>query len=195
MKIAENPVTGRLQPDLTASADPRQEREEKAMDGLGLLERMLMTSDGTVTVMLEQMVGEAISAADLEQSVAPVDPATAGLLPFPADTLMTRATRLVGVSTGTVYVRATSVFSPDALPERVRAGLLTTREPMGRLLRREQVESFREILSIEAPEDVGAAGPRRRYVIRIGGSPAVHIEETFTADCFARHAARSSATG
>jgi chorismate-pyruvate lyase len=158
------------------------------MDKLGLLERMLMTSDGTVTIMLEQIVGEPIATAGLAHSVAPVDPDTAAVLPFPAASLMTRTTQLVGTVTGTVYVRATSVFSPDALPERVRAALLKTGEPIGRLLRRERVESFREILSIEAPDHSGPAEPRRRYVICIGGSPAVHIEEIFTESCFAASA-------
>jgi chorismate-pyruvate lyase len=183
MKIAENPVTGRL------PGDPRDERVGKAMDKLGLIERMLMTSDGTVTIMLEQIVGEPIATARLDQSVAPVDPDTAAVLPFPTTSLMTRTTQLVGATTGTVYVRATSVFCPGALPERVCAGLLKTGEPIGRLLRRHRVESFREILSIEVPDDPGPAEPSRRYVICIGGNPAVLIEEIFTADCFRSRAA------
>ncbi|HEY0508220.1 MAG TPA: chorismate pyruvate-lyase family protein [Blastococcus sp.] len=154
------------------------------MDGLGLLERILMTSDGTVTIMLEQIVGEPIATAGLAHSVAPVDPDTAAVLPFPVSSLIRRTTRLVGASTGTLYVRATSVFSPDALPKRVCAALRRTDEPIGRLLRRERVESFREILSIEVPDDAGPPEPRRRYLICIGGRPAVHIEEIFTASCF-----------
>lgn len=165
MEITANPVTGRT------------------TDGLGLLARLLMTSDGTVTTMLEQIVGEPIATAGLAHSVAPVDPDTAAVLPFPVASLIRRTARLVGAATGTLYVRATSVFAPDALPRRVCADLRRTDEPIGRLLRRERVESFREILAIEIP-DAGPLEPRRRYLICIGGRPAVHIEETFTANCF-----------
>lgn len=196
MRIAENPVTGRLPRDLTADPDPHDARGEKAVGRLGLLERILMTSDGTVTIMLEQIVGESIATAGLEQSsTEAVDPELAAVLPFPATGLVKRTTHLVGVSTGTVYVRATSVFSPEAMPERVRADLLETGEPLGRLLRRERVESFREILSIEVPDGSGSSEPRRRYVICIGGRPAVHIEEIFTASCFAPPAPEPPAAG
>src|SRR5262249_47195293 len=156
----------------------------ETMGRLGLIERMLMTSDGTVTSMLEQIVGETITTSRLDQSVAPVDPDAAAILPYPVTSLLTRTTQLVGTTTGTGYVWATSVFCPDALPGRVRAGLLKPGEPIGRLLRRHRVESFREILSIDVPDEHGPAEPRRRYVICIGGSPAVLIEEIFTADCF-----------
>jgi beta-ribofuranosylaminobenzene 5'-phosphate synthase len=161
------------------------------MGRLGLIERMLMTSDGTVTIMLEQIVGETIGTSQLDQSVAPVDPEAAALLPYPVTSLLTRTTRLVGTKTGTVYVWATSVFCPDALPERVRTSLLRTCEPIGRLLRWHRVETFREILSIEVPDEDGPAEPRRRYIICIGGRPAVFIEEIFTADCFRSHAVAS----
>lgn len=154
------------------------------MSQLGLLERMLMTSDGTVTIMLEQIVGEPIVTARLDQSVAPVQPDAAAVLPYPVSSLLTRTTQLVGTRTGTVYVWATSVFCPDALPERVRTGLLRTGEPIGRLLRKNRVESFREILSIDESGESGRSEPRRRYVICIGGSPAVLIEEIFSEACF-----------
>lgn len=157
---------------------------DRTMDGLGVLARILMTSDGTVTIMLEQIVGEPIVTADIAQSVTPVDPDTAAALRRPATGLVRRTTRLVGSATGRLYVRATSVFSPDALPERVCAALMRTGEPIGRLLRRERVESFREILGIDVPDGGGSPEPRRRYLICIGGRPAVHIEEIFTANCF-----------
>jgi chorismate-pyruvate lyase len=145
---------------------------------------MLMTTDGTVTIMLEQIVGERITTAGLDHYVDQVDPDAAAALPYPASSMLTRTTRLIGSETGIVYVWATSVFCPDALPEEVRTALLTTGEPLGRLLRANRVESFREILSIDSPQEPGRPEPRRRYVICIGGRPAVHIEEIFTAQCF-----------
>lgn len=154
---------------------------DRTIDGLGVLARILMTSDGTVTIMLEQIVGEPIVTEGIVHSAAPVDPGVTAALPYPAASLVRRTTRLVGAVTGRLYVRATSVFAPDALPDRVRTALARTGEPIGRLLRRERVESFREILAIDVP---AGGSPSRRYLINIGGRPAVHIEEIFTANCF-----------
>jgi chorismate-pyruvate lyase len=190
MTVAQNQVTGRSSRDLAAGP---AWSGTATVGGLGLIERILMTTDGTVTTMLEQIVGESITTSRLDHRVAPVDPDAAAALPYPVNSLLTRTTQLIGTETGTVYVLATSVFCPDALPERVRTDLLTIGEPLGRLLRQNRVESFREILSIDLLDEHGEIQPRRRYVICIGGSPAVHIEETFTAQCFRSCAAATVA--
>jgi len=70
------------------------------------------------------------------------------------------------------------------MPALVLADLLTTDEPIGRLLRRHRVESFREILSVHIPEHSYPMEPSRRYLIFIGGLPALLIEESFTTKCF-----------
>jgi len=144
----------------------------------------LLTSDGTVTAMLEQLSGEQIVTARLHQSMAPVDQETAALMSLPAASLVTRTTHLVGATSGRVFVRAKSVFSGSIMPEMVRADLLRTDEPIGRLLRRHRVESFREILSMHIPERPWPVEPSRQYLIFIGGLPALLIEESFTAECF-----------
>lgn len=166
-----------------------------AVGDLGLLERMLMTTDGTVTILLEQIVGESITTSRLDHRAGLADPGAAAALPYPVDRLLTRTTQLVGTETGTVFVWATSVFCPDALPTGLRTGLLTLGEPIGRLLRQNRVESFREILSIDLVDEHGRRRPRRRYVICIGGSPMVHIEESFTAECFSERAADPAQAG
>jgi beta-ribofuranosylaminobenzene 5'-phosphate synthase len=133
--------------------------------------------------MLEQIAGEQIVTARLAQSMASADEQTAALMPFPLASLVTRTTHLVGATTGTIYVRAKTVFSLSAMPALVRADLLTTDEPIGRLLRKHRVESFREILSVNTPRHSSPMAPSRRYLIFIGGSPALLIEESFTTEC------------
>lgn len=118
-----------------------------------------MTTDGTVTTLLEQIVGESITTSRLDHRAGLVDPGAAAALPYPTDNLLTRTTQLVGTETGTVYVWATSVFCPGALPARVRTGLLTLGEPIGKLLRQNRVESFREILSIDLVDEHGQRRP------------------------------------
>lgn len=190
MTVAQNHAMSRSPRDSAAS--PAWSRAA-AVGELGLLERMLMTTDGTVTILLEQIVGEGITTSRLDHRAGRVDPGAAAALPYPMDRLLTRTTQLVGTETGTVYVWATSVFCPGALPARVRTGLLTLGEPIGKLLRQNRVESFREILSIDLVDERGQRRPRRRYVICIGGSPMVHIEETFTAECFNAHEVAAAA--
>ncbi|MFR0359571.1 chorismate--pyruvate lyase family protein [Streptomyces sediminimaris] len=181
MEVAQNQLSTRTSRDPAAGSAPY---ETAAVGGPGLIERILLTTDGTVTILLEQIVGEGITTSALAHRSAPVDPLAAAALPHPPGSLTTRTTQLIGTETGTVYVRATSLFCPQALPERIHTSLMTTGEPLGRLLRRNRIESFREILSIDLPDGHGRQEPRRRYVICIGGSPAVHIEEIFSAQCF-----------
>ena len=154
------------------------------LDRLGLAGRLLLTSDGTVMPMLEQIVGERVVTAGLRQSAAPVDPGEAALFDQHGIPLVTRTTHLVGAVSQAVYVRARSVLCPEAMPEALRADLLRTAAPIGRVLRGHRIESFREILSMRVPGDGRPMEPSRRYLVFIGGRPALLIEETFTADCF-----------
>ncbi len=184
MRLAENPLTDRSSGNSTASYTPRDGRGASTLNKLGLTGRLLLTADGTVTGMLEQIVGEQIATARLHQSIAPVDQETAALMSLPAASLVTRTTHLVGATSGTIFVRAKSVFSLNTMPASVRADLLRTDEPIGRLLRRHRVESFREILSIHIPGDSWPVEPSRRYLVFVGGLPALLIQESFTAECF-----------
>jgi chorismate-pyruvate lyase len=184
MRLAENPLPARSPRTPAAIQPPHDGPGVTRLDKVGVIGRLLLTSDGTITTMLEHIVGEQIVTAQLEQSMAPVDQETAALMSFPAASLVTRSTHLVGATTGTVYVRAKTVFSGRAMPGPVRADLLGTDEPIGRLLRKHRVESFREILSVHIPEYPSPMTPSRRYLIFIGGFPALLIEESFTTECF-----------
>jgi beta-ribofuranosylaminobenzene 5'-phosphate synthase len=154
------------------------------LDRLSLIGRLLLTSDGTVMPMLEQIVGERVVTAGLDQAAGAVDPDDAALLTARGDSLVTRTTHLVGATTNTVYIRARSVFSVDAMPAALRADLLGTAVPIGKLLRKHRIESFREILSIRVPEGGRPLEPSRRYLVFMGGLPGMLIEESFAPECF-----------
>lgn len=154
------------------------------LDQLNLIGRLLLTSDGTVTPMLEQIVGERMVTAGLAQSMPPVNPDDAALLAPHDGSLVTRTTYLVGATTNTVYVRAKSVFSLNAIPAPLRRDLLGTTVPIGKLLREHRTESFREILSFRVPSGGRPIEPSRRYLVFMQGLPAMLIEESFAAECF-----------
>jgi len=182
MRLAENSLSSQS----LRSPVSRRLLDEKAMSRsaeLGPEGRLLLVSDGTVMTMLEQITGELIVTAQLDQSLTTVDQETESLM-SPSGGLVTRLTNLVGAATGTIYIRAKSVLSMSAMPSAVRADLLETDVPIGRVLRKHRIESFREILWVHVPEHPFPLTPSRRYLIFIGGIPALLIEESFTADCF-----------
>ncbi|MCV2458409.1 chorismate pyruvate-lyase family protein [Streptomyces sp. ICN988] len=161
-----------------------------SFDRLGAAARMLLTTDGTVTPMLEQMVVEPIITSQLSHDTR-VSPTDIAAMPqsYRHDRLTARTTQLVGAHSGTVYVHARSVLVLDALPEPLRTDLMTTREPIGRLLRKHRIESFRELLTCSVPDDCPSrGGASRRYRVFVGGIAALLIEEFFSSACFTRHA-------
>ncbi|XTZ13727.1 chorismate--pyruvate lyase family protein [Micromonospora echinospora] len=164
----------------------------RRLDRIPLPGRLLLTSDGTVTPMLEQIVGEPIVTAGLTVTPVAADDDSVGLLPGGQE-LHCRRTDLVGAVTGTVHVRARSILAVDLLPPQLRADLAETDEPIGVLLRRHRLETYRELLwwrvhPGEGDEEAGAGRPptpraSRRYRLFTGGQAALLIQETFFASC------------
>lgn len=148
---------------------------------IGLVGRLVLTTDGTVTPMVEHIVGEPVVNARLVQSYGPVEDDSRHLLGAMDDVeFLSRTTDLVGARSGTVYIRAASVVRPHVLPAAVRAGMLRAEEPIGRLLRAHRVETFRELLTCRVLPNADAF---RRYRVFIGGVPALLISETFSTSC------------
>lgn len=160
-----------------------------ALKSLDPTVRMLLTTDGTVTLMLEQLLGEPITTAGLTQSTRPAARETAEPLGVPVGTLVVmRTTALVGAETGRCYVAADAAIRLDNLPDELCTDLLTTKLPIGRLLARHRFESFRELLSWSAPgnpdgQRAATVVAERRYRIIHNRRPAFVIGEGFTAAC------------
>ena len=181
-----------------SSSYPSGHADQRALARLGTTGRILLTSDGTLTNLLEQLTGEQIVVTRLSQSRGTADAESAALLASAPDRLLSRSTRLVGAVTGTAYIDAVSTIAIDELPTSLRADLVSTEEPIGRLLRRHRIESFREMLGWEvydqgrsAPEPHGRTPPSasRRYRVFTAGAPTLLIQEFFAASCFAGRAA------
>lgn len=165
------------------------------LDHLGLVGRLLVTCDGTVTTMLEQIANERITTCQLAQSPVTGDTEGVALLgAAPGGSLTERTTRLVGSASGTVYARAKSIIAVDAMPPLLRVDLFQTDEPLGRLLRRHRIESYREILhwQVHGPGSGQPLRPEasRSYRVFTGGRPVLLIQEHFTSACFRTDAGR-----
>ena len=116
---------------------------------LSLLQRILLTTDGTVTHILEAYSGEAIEVVKLFQSHDEARPPEVSALGLAERERVLRRTILLrGRESGTTYLHADSVILPDRLQAGVRVGLIMTNKPIGRLLRENRTETFREIVAV-----------------------------------------------
>lgn len=155
--------------------------------GLSALQRLLLTTDATVTRLLEVLFGEAIRTDGLEQSCRPASPADAELEPAGHETLLCRQTLLQGNDTGHNYLYAEACVVLDRLAPGLREDLLTTSEPIGALLTAHRTETFREVLRL-GHRPAGSLGPQfdmdggdelvfRTYRIMSGGKPIMLLTE------------------
>jgi chorismate-pyruvate lyase len=160
---------------------------------LGVLQRVLLTTDATVVVLLEGFFGESIRTEGLEQVCRPASPADTELELAGHETIMCRKTLLQGSDTGHNYLYAEAWVVLDRLESDVKEGLLTTSKPIGRLLAANRIETFREVLD-SGWTPAGPLGRRlgtqggevlfRTYRIIVGGRPIMLLTEYFPARRF-----------
>lgn len=158
-----------------------------------LLHRILLTTDGTVTTILEAYAGEPIEAVRLAQSRQPAGPQDAELLAVTADSpVLHRRVLLCGARSGTAFVHGESLIVPERLDPGILGRLESTSEPIGALLRASRLETFREILAAgEQPAGASASDfgcdedavlLYRTYRVVRRGQPLALITERVLAD-------------
>lgn len=115
---------------------------------LSAFQRVLLMTDGTVTDVLEAYVGEGICIVGPAQSFSLESSEDLGMGLLRNDRVLHRTVLLQGSVSGTNFIHGDSVIIPDRLPDSVLESLLTTAEPIGRLLTENRVETFREIVGV-----------------------------------------------
>lgn len=115
-------------------------------DDLSAFQRILLTTDGTLTVLVEVYADEAVNVVKLENSLGPWEGDDPGLGLTPGEEVLRRTILLRGPSSHTNYLYAESLMVPHRLAPEVRTGLLETDQPVGRLLLDARTETFREIV-------------------------------------------------
>ena len=160
------------------------------IEGMEPAFRLLLTSDGTVTDMLQVICREPIKAKKLAQEVHPAGRRFEPLDLEAGELLMSRRVLLQGGRTGTSYVYADSCIAITRLDIRFQQGLLTSDAPIGRLWRDNRVEIFKEIIGLKnqaAGYLAGYFGTRadtsllvRSCRIFVGGRAAMLINEYFS---------------
>jgi chorismate-pyruvate lyase/acyl carrier protein len=113
---------------------------------LSAFQRILLTTDGTVTEILEAFSGESIHVVKLFQEVSVLDRAISALeLPW-GQHVLRRSILLQGRMSLVNFIYADSVIALDHLDEGVRDGLLQSKKPIGLLVLERRIETFKEIL-------------------------------------------------
>lgn len=158
---------------------------------LDALQRILLTTDGTVVQILEAFFREPICLASHVQFVAAISPTDVDLQPTGDETALRRKVLLQGARTGRDYVYADTTIVLDRLEPPLRNDLLSTSEPIGRLLRAHRTETFREMLhmgrrraeslSTEFSVDADDELLFRTYRILTAGRPIMLVAEHFRA--------------
>lgn len=159
-----------------------------AGEPLSVFQRVLLTTDGTVTDVLEAYVGEAIRVVKLAQSFGGVATDRSDMARH-NEGVLRRTVLLQGAITGTNFIYGDSVVIPKRLPAAVLEGLLATGKPIGKLLAENRVETFREIVDLGFEPAAGCAGHFgvttdsllvfRTYRIHVGRRPVMRITEKF----------------
>lgn len=158
---------------------------------LDVVQRLLLATDGYVVRLLEVCYGEAVRTAERMQFSEALAPTERELEPDGDDTALRRTVLLQGARTGRVYLAAEATVMIDRVPAAVRAGLLDGDEPIGWLLQRHRVETFRELrragrvaagrLASSFGLDAGDELLWRTYRMISGGRPITLITEHFPA--------------
>lgn len=107
-------------------------------------QRMLLATDGSMVRLLEAGYGEPIQVADCCQTTEALTAADGELAPAGSATVLRRTVRLCGRHTARTFVVAESATVLERLPTELQQALLTSDEPLGRLLATYRVETRRD---------------------------------------------------
>ena len=156
---------------------------------LSVFQRIILTTDGTVTEILEAYLSEKISLVKLSETVELMAQDNSHLDIVSGQEVIDRKILLRGKISHNNWVYAESTLVPDRLDEKLKHGLLVSQEPMGRLWLEHRLETFKEIVDSarEPAEDlahyfkIGRSDKllSRTYRVFSRGKPVILITEKF----------------
>jgi chorismate-pyruvate lyase len=157
-------------------------------DSLSLVQKVLLTTDGTVTQLLELYTGQKMRVEKLEHALVTGGPSSLGV--SAREPVLSRRILLRGDAQP--YMYAHSWLVPSRMPPGMQETILQTDTPIGQLWKATRLETFREIIDFRREHDSGiaalfgsgAALLSRTYLIHSGGSPMGLIVEKFPASYF-----------
>ena len=143
------PATKTNKPNDYASRPDLEESLKKSLIDpakLSVFQRIILTTDGTVTEILEAYLSEKICLLKLSETIEPVAQENLSLDITQGQEVIERKILLQGKISRNNWVYAESILVPDRLEEKLKNGLLVSQEPMGRLWLEHRLETFKEIV-------------------------------------------------
>ncbi|KKO20893.1 MAG: chorismate pyruvate-lyase family protein [Candidatus Brocadia sp.] len=152
MDIGDSSNRGLLRIDLQTSL----KRSPLNPKDITPFQRILLTTDGMVTEMLEAYLWERMKVIKLFQGYFVADNENPFLEIAKGCRVMQRKVLLCGRLSQKNHLYADSIIIPDRLDERIKDSLLNTNKPIGLLILENRLETFREILDCgkEEAEDL-----------------------------------------
>jgi len=149
------------------------------------LQRVLLVTDGNLTLALEAAFLETIRVQKLSQCEVPLrEPTCVGRT---GGTGLRRIVLLEGKESGRVYAHAESLIAVDELSQSFRDALLSSDIPIGWLWVAHKMELYKEVLELcyccagDLAEHLscsrGESVFRRKYRVYTGGRPVMMITE------------------
>jgi chorismate-pyruvate lyase len=175
--------------------DLSQSLGRRAIDPLtlGASRRVLLTTDGTVTEILEAFSGERIRVVKLFQEQSRLKRPLSALEVPGGHEILSRQVLLQGCASLVNFIYAESIIALGRLDEDVRFGLLHSQKSIGLLILEKRIETFKEILDCDRKPagplakhfHVSARTPvlSRTYRMITNGCPVMLITERFPERC------------
>jgi len=186
------PETKKFKPnDYASRADLEESLKKSHIDPakLSVFQRIILTTDGTLTEILEAYLSEKIRLVKLSEIIEPISGDNLLLDIASGQEVMQRKILLQGKISRNNWVYAESILVPDRLDEKLKKGLLVSQEPMGRLWLEHRLETFKEIVDSarEPAEDLADYFKIKRsdkllsrtYRVFSGRRPIILITEKF----------------
>ena len=137
--------------------------------------KVLISSDGTVSNMLEAWFSEAVAVRVEQQEILIPEHDLILLNASPGDKVIRRMTHLVGKSSQTCYLNAEALILPGRVPQATLDCIQNHEAGIGKALRQARSETLREVLDWGVEPRVAW----RSYRINMGGQPVMLITERF----------------
>ena len=122
---------------------------------LSTFQRILLTTDGTVTDILEAYAFEQIRIVKLSEKLVSLDQDMKPMDLKKGDEVIARKILLQGKISRKNFVYAESIIVPERLDEQFKKALLETKTPIGKIWFEQQVETFKEILETSKESSEG----------------------------------------
>ncbi|MDT8358500.1 MAG: chorismate pyruvate-lyase family protein, partial [Methanomicrobiaceae archaeon] len=169
---------------------------EERVGSLSCLQKVLLSTDGSVTQILEMITGHPVRIRTLVQEIRPAAEDIAIMLDVsPGSDINFRVVELYDGSSGEVLVHAVSHTPLERLDPSFRSDLMKADIPIGKIIRKHHIESRREITcarEIYADDLLSRTFHicnhepllNRSYRIIHHNRPLIAIEETFPYNAF-----------